>query len=184
MTLPNSFDKVNRKVFTFFQESEGDRSQILIQKNEQDQFEKSANRALPNQMALGKINDLSFDWTNFQVNEFDEDGEGVPTTKSIFQTWEITVSGLRFEQLSALRHNFVFRFGSGEPLLASEIADDTTYWWVKHILSEEIDNDLTNTYTIYYGVYIADSAGLEEVDTNGMQVKLQLTLFNPTYYNS
>lgn len=181
MTLPNSFGKVNRKVYTFFQETEGNRSQILVQKNEQELYQKQVEKAESDKMAVTRINDLSFDWTDFQVLEFEEDGEGVPTTKSIFQTWEITVNGLRFEQLSALRHNFVIRFGTGEPLLASEIADDTTLWWVKHTLSENLDNESTNTYTIYYGLYIADSSGLEEVDENGMQVKLQLTLFNPTY---
>lgn len=181
MTLPNSFDNVSRKVFTFFQETEGNRSQILIQKNEQNLYQDSASKADADRMTLTKINDLSFDWANLEVLEFEEDFEGVPTTKKIFKTWEITVNGLRFEQLSALRHDFVFRFGTGEPLLASEIADDTTFWWVKHILSEGLDNESTNTYTIYYGLYIADTSGLEEVDENGMQVKLQLTLFNPTY---
>lgn len=184
MTLPNSFGKVNRKVYTFFQETEGNRNQIFVQKNEQELYKKEAERSVPNKMALTKINDLSFDWTDFQVLSFETDtvdGAEIVRTKEIFQTWEITVNGLRFEQLSALRHNFVVRFGTGEPLLASQIADDTTYWWVKHILSEGLDNSNNNTYTIYYGLYIADSSGLEEVDDNGMQVRLQLTLFNPTY---
>lgn len=182
--LPNSFDKVNKKVYTFFQETEGNRSQIETQKNEQSLLETEFDKALPSQMSLKQIEDLSFDWMNFQTFESElNEATGVVTTKQIFQTWEIQIKGLRFEQLSALKHNFLIKFGTGEPLLVSEIAEDTTVWFVKNILSNTLENSTTNIYTFYYGLYIADTDGLEEVDVNSMQVKLQLTLENPNYYS-
>lgn len=183
MSLPNNFVSVNKKVFTFFQETESNRSQIEIQKNEQVLFETEIDKSVPSQMVISRITDLSFDFTDFQTLSFNVDEEtGVVTTKKIFQTWEIEIQGLRFEQLSALKHNFLIRFGTGEPLLTSEIAEDTTVWSVNHILSNSLENESTNIYTFYYGLYLADTQGLEEVDENGMQVKLQLSLFNPNLY--
>lgn len=183
MALPNSLDKVNRKIFTFFNETESNRSQIQVQKNEQNLFETEVDRATPNEMAITRLTDLSFDWSNFQTLEYSENTTtGVVTTKKIYQTWEIVIRGLRFEQLSALKHNFLIRFGTGEPLLDFEIAEDTTVWYSKHIQSTSLDNLSENEYTFYYGIYLADTAGLEEIDENGMQTKLQLTLFNPNYY--
>lgn len=179
MTLQNSFNKTNRKLFTFWQESKSDRSQIFVQKTEQNLYQNSINKSKPVTMALSKITDLSFDWTNFQILEFVEE-EG---TKKIFQTWQVEVRNLRYEQLSALRHNFVIRFGTGDPLFASQIAEDTTVKTVKNILSQSTDNTNLNQYTLYYGIYIEDVDNLEEIDENGMQVKLQLTLFNPNYYS-
>lgn len=183
MSLPNSLNKVNRKVYTFFQETEKNRSQIQIQKNEQNLFENEVEKAEPNQMAVSRIIDLSFDWTDFQTlsSELDEN-TGIVTTLKIFQVWEINIVGLRFEQLPALRHNFLIRFGSGTPLLTSEIAEDTTVWSVNYIQSDNLENDLLNTYTFYYGLYISDTDGIQEVDEEGMQVRLQLSLFNPNYY--
>ena len=181
MTLPNNFANVNRKVFTFFQETESNRSQIEIQKNEQNLFETEVDKSIPSQMAMSRITDLSFDWLNFQVTPLGTAFDG--SIKEVFQNWEITIEGLRFEQLSALKHNLIFRFGTGEPLLDFEIQEDTTVRFVKNILSNNIENESTNIYTFYYGIYLFDSAGLEEINQNGLQVKLQLSLFNPNYYS-
>jgi hypothetical protein len=182
MALPNSLDKVNRKIFTFFNETESNRSQIQVQKNEQNLFETEVNRATPNQMAVNKIIDLSFDWKNFIIVDQTEINvsPGSFWIETIYQTWEVVIRGLTFEQLPALKHNFLFRFGQGEPLLDFELGEDDTIWSTKLIQSKELENSSNNEFTFYYGIYMDDDDIVPM--NNGMQVKLQLTLFNPNLY--
>jgi len=182
MTLPNSYSKVNRKVYTFFQETENNKSQISIQKNEQNIIKSELNKSKSDKMSLSIITDLSFDWSDFQTLSYEENTTtGIVTSLEIFQVWEITIYGLLFSQLPSLKHNFLIRFGTGEPLLDFEIAEDTTVWSTKTILSKDIEDTTSNEHTFYYGLYMSDVSGLEELDDNGVQCKLQLTLTNPNY---
>lgn len=179
MTLPNSYSNLKNKLFNFWKSSDNNRIKIDVHINDQDLIVTELGRSTSKNRLITRFVDFDLDWVDFDIHNFSEFEQ---ETKEIFKSWEINVVGLLFEQIPALRHNFLIRFGGGEPLLSFEIQDDTIVQSVNYVLVNDLENTNNNDLTFYYGLYLADNHGLEEVDENGIQVKLDLTLLNPNLY--
>lgn len=180
MTLPNDYKNTPNKIRKMWGESETQKVQIEFQKDSQTfVIEELGKSTLSNSMNK-KFTDISTSWASLDVTEESEFSE-FPSQVAI-KTWEVILSGLTFEEAITLRSTFQFKFGNSDALFENNIAEDTIFWTADYISVSSTLDSRDNTFIYYFGVLLSDNAGLQEVDVQGLQVRLNLVLSNPNSF--
>jgi hypothetical protein len=177
MTIPNSLNKVNRKIISFWNETDNNKTKINIQTENQGHIDTELDRSIISNNSFQNIEYIDFGFEDFTV--FESNNSDIPIT--IYKKWEIVVKGLKLIDTPSVRHNFIYKFGSGKPLLDYNIQSDANVLTNDYIKVEETE-DTGEDITFNYGVYIGDFGGIEEISEYGMRVKLKLSIMNPNYY--
>lgn len=180
MTLPNDYKNTPNKIRKMWNESETQKIQIDFQKADQTFVIRELGKTVLSNSLNKKFTDISTSWTPLDVTESSEFSE-FPSQQAI-KAWEVTLSGLKFEEAIALRSNFQLKFGSSDDLLNNNLLEDTTFWTADYILVSSTVDGRDNTFTYFFGVLLSDNQGLEEVDIQGLQVRLNLILSNPNSF--
>lgn len=166
----NSFSTKKNKFKFIWNEEETNSIKIRNNADNRTFTIEQINGTTPRNRIGRKFVDLSSDWSYFNISTEDD---GI--TKEIYKTWSIKIEGLTVNQIGAVRYALIFK--SGDTILTEQdINSDTTIWTTYYWSLQN------NILTFYYGVLLSDTAGLEEFDESGLQVKLNLQLFNPNFF--
>lgn len=180
MTLPNDYKNTPNKIRKMWNESETQKVQIDFQVDKQGFVIRELGKTISVNAMNKKFVDISTNWTDLDVTQ-ESEFSNTPSQQAI-KAWEVTLSGLKFEEAIALRSNFQFKFGTSNDLIGSNILFDTLFWTADYILVSSTTNSRNNSFTYFFGVLMSDNQGLEEVDLYGLKVRLNLVLSNPNSF--
>ncbi|MEK6880909.1 MAG: hypothetical protein AABY22_14915 [Nanoarchaeota archaeon] len=172
----------NQKLYNFWKASQEntDKIRIKIKESEAIVHEKHKTKTVS---YLNKIViNLSSEWGTFIPADTNDSLYEGATIEAI-KTWEIAVSGISFEEVIGIRHAYEIKTGSGTVLIDENFKTNTFILTSNYIKTSSLEDSINNRYTLLYGMFILNSSeGLEEIDKNGMQVRLNLTMVNPKVY--
>jgi hypothetical protein len=191
--LPNNYSQLKQKISRLSNEADKQVFNITFVRNEQLLLLREIGRTNTVNVPFKEITTVDFDWqymtqSTAQAIGYYPDGSHTAAAPQddppqvLYANWQIKLTGFKLQEVINIRHNFLYRFGTGDILsdFDFDFENDQIFFTNFMEVSSLTDSEV-NEITLNYGVIFKNNSGML-YNERGFQIKLNLTIFNHKQY--